>query len=717
MYFKLSLIIILLIVILKNFNNFNIVELIITLSSISVLSLITIKNNITKHKLQFSIYKLLLEARDRDYLFEGICKYITSYRNFSTCWIGFIDRQGLIKPEFSHGPGIKFLHTININMKNGLDYLNSDNLKPKFIHSLMKFNYKDFHYQPITIGNRIIGLFVVYSNNISNDDRILLDKIILDLNEYMKKHKSFRIYRKLFEKNTNAIVITDECNNIVKVNAEFTNITGYTIDDVFGKNPKILSAGKHDKLFYNKMWESIELNGFWRGEIINKRKNGEEYYQHLLITNIYDEGGQVINRVANFYDVSSIKEKERQIDILTFHNPKTLLYNINYLNINYENIIKEDNNVAFCIIKINKFKISLGYETQNKLIKQITLRLKSNIRNGDILIHLDSDDFLIIITEKNINDINILCERLIKTSTFNYSLNDELLVNISINIGIAIYKINGVSLEEILEKAEIAANKSKLISLNSFMFYDHEMQIDLEDNVILMATELKNSIENKTLGVLYNPILDLNTNEVFALETMLYCDSPLLGRLFQNDFLQIANELGLIDSFEEFLFNEIFHDIINFKQFIPNIKIHIRLSNIKKFINYILNHSNSQPDFISLVVNEQTPLINEICALGIDLIINDFDIIKNNSLSLQHLPISNMYITEQYADTSNDNIIKCKTIINLAHDLKIKTIATGVTTKSEFEMLKNIHCDFIQGEYISQPLEKKELFEFFNNFI
>lgn len=731
MRIKFALIILSIIIILKHFNNFSFIELAIILFSFSALILIIIKDikeDINHYKLQLSIHKLLLEARNKKDLFEGICKNIVSYGNFSTCWVGFVNDQGIIKPEFSYGFGIKFLYTININIKNGLgsEYLNGEVPSPKFHQSILKFNWKDFYYHPITIGDRVIGLFAVYSNNISNNDRKLLNKIIFSLNEYIKKHESSRIYKRIFEKNINAIVITDESNNIIKVNSKFTDITGYSANDVIGKNPKMLSAKKHDKMFYNQMWGSINLNGFWNGEVINKRKNGEEYHQYLSITNIYNEDNQIVNRVAIFYDLSTIKEKEEAIEFLLFHDPKTLLHNSKYLNVQYGNIIKTNDTVAFCIIKINKFKITLGYELQTDLIKQIALRLKSNIKKEDIIIYLDSGDFLVITTVKNISSINILCERLINTSIVPYSLNNDLLVNININIGIVLYKINGDILEDILEKAEIAVNKSKTLGPNTFAFYDRKMQTNSE-NRIIMATELKNAIESKSVGILYDPIIDLSNNKLFAVEAELYWDSPSLGRLHQTDFIQIVEELGLIIDFETFLFNEIFHDIITFKQFIPNIKIHVNLSSkSKQFISYILNDFSTPPDFICLAFNDledienQTSLINEIRTLGMNLIINNFGASQNNLLTLQQLPISKIRISDQFVkdiDNSNDNMIICESIINLAHNLKIKTIAEGVSTKSEFEVLKTIYCDFVQGEYISQPLEKKELLEFFNNFI
>lgn len=732
MHIKFSLILLSLIIILKNFNNFNIVDLTIISFSISILILIIIKDNnrddINQYKLQFSIHKLLLEARNKKDLFEGICKNIVTYGNFSTCWIGFIDRQGVIKPEFSYGFGTKFLYNMNINIKNGLgdDYLTGEVLNPKFHQPLTKFNWKDFYYHPITIGDRVIGIFAVYANNISNNKRKLLNKIISSLNIYIKNHENSRIYKRIFEKNINAIIITDEFNNIIKVNSKFTDITGYAAKDVLGKNPKILSAKKHDSAFYNQMWGSINLNGFWNGEVINKKKNGDEYHQYLSITNIHNEDGQIVNRVAIFYDLSTIKEKDETIEFLTFHDPKTLLHNSKYLNIHYMNIVNSNDIVAFCIVKINKFKISLGYEIQTDLIKQIALRLKSNIKKEDIIIYLDSGDFLVITTVKNINSINILCERLINTSTIPYSLSNDLLVNININIGIALYGINGYVLEDILENAEIAANKSKIISPNAFIFYDRKMQTHSE-NRIIMATELKNAIESKSVGVLYDPIINLTNNKLFALDAKLYWDSQSLGRLHQSEFMQIVEDLGLIIDFETFLFNEIFHDIITFKQFIPNIKIHVNLSSkSKQFISYILNDFSTQPDFISLAFNNladienQTSLINEIRALRMNLIINNFGTSQNNLLALQQLPISKIRISNQFIkdiDNSNENTIICESIINLAHNLKIKTIAEGVSTKSEFEILKNIYCDFIQGEYISQPLEKKELLEFFNNFI
>jgi PAS domain S-box-containing protein len=133
--------------------------------------------------------------------------------------------------------------------------------------------------------------------------------------------------RQVIENMLEGVLLTDASANILAVNSSFCETTGYSPEDVIGKNPRLLHSGRHSEAFYKKMWSSIEKNGFWQGEIWNRKKNGREYIEWLTISAIKDAKGQTTNYLGVFVDITRQKQAEDTIRHMAYFDPLTNLPN------------------------------------------------------------------------------------------------------------------------------------------------------------------------------------------------------------------------------------------------------------------------------------------------------------------------------------------------------------------------------------------------------
>lgn len=658
-------------------------------------------------KVLFEIDEILLRTNNKEDLFNGLVKLICSELKVSTCWIGFL-RNGEIIPTFIYGNGREYLKRTRINST--LVFENNPVLPKK---ELNKYKWKKTHFEHLILDSNLEILLVINSNDINQHHYNILKTIATKVKLFFKKHSEKRLYYSLFKKSEYAIFITDVNNNIIDVNKKFEHVTGYSKNEVINKNPRILNSGVHEKDFYKKLWSQVNQIGYWRGKIYNRKKNGELFIESVTISNIYDEDGEIINRYAIFCDIT---DEENLINQQYIHNP-TKLYNKLYIDTNFKKITNNHKLVCFIYIDVHEPKFKLGYKSEYDLLLLIRDRLTSTHKE-DITCYLESFNFLLISPIKNINNIDLICKRLINILSQTYHINNlDLILKVSLNIGISIFNKDGVEVNELLDKAIFASSKG---STNSYSFFNNEIFLETQKNIKINHA-LQNAIENKELQVVYHPVLNIKTNKIHALKAELKWKT----NLDSYDFLSIANELGLILKFEDFLFSNIFTDIQKFKKFIPNIKVYI--PQVHKHINFHCIYQYVKDyNFICIYIDHCIDdigfeeLLKTIIDLNIGLIFDAINTGNGNKMFLKKGYNGKMRISKKITkdiNTLKDNLIITESIIKLANNLNVKTLADEVSSSEEYDTLKDLGCDFIAGSYISSPLSNKEVIDFFNKFI
>lgn len=281
-----------------------------------------------------------------------------------------------------------------------------------------------------------------------------------------------------------AIVITDKNGVVLEVNKSFTRITGYKADEIIGQTTKILKSGKHTKEFYADMWHQLLTSGQWKGDIYNKRKNGEIYPERLSITAIKDKNGEIINFIAQFYDISDLRNAQEEAQYQANHDFLTGLMNRKALlqRLHEENAkaIRHNFIHAFLFIDLDNFKQvndTYGHHVGDELLIQVSHRLRSVLREEDILARISGDEFTIILV--NIADSKEAakeyaqkkCQAIIKalSATFVIEGNE---IHIGASIGIKIFPDEKHNIEDIMNDADKAMYVAKKNGKNSCALYD-----------------------------------------------------------------------------------------------------------------------------------------------------------------------------------------------------------------------------------------------------
>ncbi len=537
-----------------------------------------------------------------------------------------------------------------------------------------------------------------------------------------------------FYNTTEGIIITDKDRNIIKVNPEFTSITGYDQESVLGKQPSILKSNRHDAAFYQRIYESINTQGKWQGEIWNRRRNGEIYLQWLTIIPIYDDKDELSLYVGLLTDLTKNINNSRQVqnhayyDMLTNLPNRILLHDRLTFMVNHAKRNKQ--NMAILLMDLNRFKLindTLGFSAGDSLLQTIANRLKSCLRDVDGVFRLGDDEFAIVLEEiAQPQDAARVAKRLLAVCALPFQFYDHELY-VTVSIGISIFPTDGNEIEVLLKNAEAAMNRAKELGINNYQHYMPTMnarafeQLTLEHN-------LRKALKKDQFLVYYQPQIDLRTQKIIGAEALVRWQHPELGMISPAQFIPIAEETGLILPLGEWVLRTAcqqakkWHDQLG-TRFIISVNLSSRQFQQQDLVSTVhrsLQDTKLPPELLELEITETLGMKNpeltlktlhELKAMGIHIAIDDFGTGYSSLSYLKKFPIDTLKIDRSFVSDingdSNDGAIVVA-VIALAHSLKLKVIAEGVETPEQASYLLNHGCERIQGYIFSPPVPAQD---------
>lgn len=571
---------------------------------------------------------------------------------------------------------------------------------------------------------------------------------ILGLYEDITKEKmaenDLRIAATAFQ-SQEGIMITDANSKIIKVNQAFSLITGYTSEEVIGKPPSILSSGHHAEEFYKDMWKHLNANGSWEGEIWNRRKNGEIYPEHLMITAVHNAQNEVTNYVATLTDTSFRNKADKEIQYLAFYDPLTGLPNRRLLQDRLSQTLvnnsRSQQRSALLFIDLDHFKLlndTYGHDNGDILLKQVAERLLSCVREGDTVARLGGDEFVIILENLGVQDFEAasLAEGI--ASKILIVLNVPYLIGIhehisTPSIGIVIID-NQLSINEILKQADIAMYQAKKAGRNTVRFFNPEMQASINSRVN-MERSLRAALEKNEFTLFYQPQCDSN-GVTIGVEALIRWNKHGKDMVSPAEFIPLAEETGLIVPIGAWVLETACAQLKQWKNdaqmqrlsLSVNISAkQLRQSDFCSQLSSLISRYDIDPTLLKLELTESMLLenmeetiacMNQLGKMNISFSLDDFGTGYSSLQYLKRLPLYQLKIDQSFVrDISSDPSDRAivSTIIAMANNLNLRVIAEGVETIEQHQFLLNEGCNEFQGYYFGKPMKISDFEKSFKN--
>ncbi|TCT20193.1 PAS domain S-box-containing protein/diguanylate cyclase (GGDEF)-like protein [Thiobaca trueperi] len=551
---------------------------------------------------------------------------------------------------------------------------------------------------------------------------------IQDITARMEADKSLRQAARVFESTAEGVLITDPDARILAVNRAFTEVTGYAEEEVLGKTPRLLQSGRHDAAFYQAMRDELKRTGQWRGEIWNRHKNGQIYPELLTVSAVLDQAGELTQYVGVFRDISHIKRSEERLEYQAHHDSLTALPNRSLFQARLEQCLQRAARygrlVGLLFLDLDRFKEvndTLGHPVGDALLQQVADTLAKEVRAADTIARLGGDEFVVILDDIPAASYAArFAERLLAAFRRPFQVKGHELF-ITASMGVSVYPQDGTEIDTLIRHADVAMYQTKNSGRNGFSFYDSTMSEGAGERLRL-EQDLRGAVQRHEFILHYQPQLALGTRELRGVEVLCRWHHPRLGLLSPDQFIRMAEEIGVIDELGAWVLEQSCRQMARWDREgfrVPRLAVNLSVREIERAdlvdqIKSILQRTGIAPQRLELEVTESMIMrradaaiatLMSLRALGVTLAVDDFGTGYSSLAYLKRLPLHRLKIdrsfVEKLTEDSNDDAI-VRAIIALGRSLGLETLAEGVETQEQADFLCREGCDEGQGYLFSR---------------
>lgn len=562
--------------------------------------------------------------------------------------------------------------------------------------------------------------------------------VTADITKRKQIESELRVSATAFE-TQEGILITDANNVILRTNSAFTTITGYTNEEVIGRNPRILSSGRQNASFYSAMWKDINNTGVWDGEIWNRRKSGEIYLEHLTVTAVKDRNDMVTNYVGVLSDLTQRKAAEEEIENLAFFDPLTKLPNrrllLDRLKQAMASATRSFRNGALLFIDLDNFKAlndTYGHPVGDLLLQQVAERLVSSVRDGDTVSRFGGDEFVVLLEGFDENTLDAAGQTETVGEKIFAALREPYLIGPheyhgTTSIGATLFNARQQSIDDILKQADIAMYQAKKEGRNVLRFFDPQMQETIAKRTAL-EDDLRKAIENRQFQLHYQVQVD-ESGRPFGAEALIRWMHPERGMVSPAQFIPLAEESDLILPIGYWVLEtacariKLWQHDAQTRGLVLSVNVSARQFRQTDFVSQVqslIQQYEINPNLLKLELTESMLLDNiedtiatmsSLKKLGVRFSLDDFGTGYSSLQYLKRLPLDQLKIDQSFVrdiavDGSDRAIVR--TIIAMAHSLDLDVIAEGVETEEQRKHLSTKGCNNFQGYLFGKPIPTEQ---------
>ena len=579
------------------------------------------------------------------------------------------------------------------------------------------------------------------SMQVSQDSRAGVVMTFSDITARRHAEDQMKLAFEAIRHSGEGIVVTDVEHRILSANPAFEEMLGYRATEIIGMTPEIFFSGRHDEGFFNAMKVSVENLGRWQGEVWSQRKNREIFPEWLGVSVVRDERGQPKSLIYIFSDMTERKEAQRRIEFLAHHDPLTGLPNRLLFRDRMEHVLakagRAQSRIAMLFLDLDRFKSindSLGHPVGDALLRGVVERLKACVRESDTISRQGGDEFVILLDDvKDSESVSRVAEKIHFHMADPFVLEGHSLMT-SFSMGIALYPEDGGDFDTLFQKADTAMYHAKESGRNAHRFFAEQMNRKVVEHMTL-EMQLRQAVDKEEFILHYQPQLDLKHGHIVGVEALIRWNSPELGLVSPARFIPVAEESGLIYRIGAWVLREACRQAHAWQEaglqpFVVAVNLSALQFKRPDLVNTVIDAlvlSDLDSEWLELELTESILIqdaeqtldaVRRLKALGVKLSVDDFgtgysSLIYLKRFAVDKLKIDQTFIRDLVSDPDDAAIVRA--IIEMAHSLKLKTIAEGVESEELANLLRIFNCDEIQGYWFARPMPAEQLEAFVRN--
>jgi diguanylate cyclase (GGDEF)-like protein/PAS domain S-box-containing protein len=553
------------------------------------------------------------------------------------------------------------------------------------------------------------------------------------LHDKEKQEQTLRKLSLAVEQSPKPMLITNRNGAIEYVNQAFISTSGYELKDILGKNPSFLQSGKTPNATYQAMWSRLSNGLPWQGEVINRRKNGNDYIERILIYPIKNDRGQVTHYLSHKDDITEEKAAAERIRMLSQFDTVTGLPNQTSMRSMLRHAIDlaQHHKDALTLISVNldNFRVineNLGHPAGDVILKQVGERLAELTSDKDTVARVSGDHFVLILPGLDQTGATV------KAAQINAAMQAPFLVEhhpviTTASVGIALYPDDGKTANVLLACSEAAMFHAKHEGRNTYRFFTPALQKS-SSRMLALSVALQTAISRQQLYLVYQPQIDLASGRVSGAEALVRWNHPELGEISPVEFIPVAEHYGLIEELGQWILETALKQTRTWSQAgMADLVVAVNLSAsqfntplLSQRILAAVERIGTNPHQLELELTEAvtmrdpesaSQIMHSLRQNGFHLSIDDFGTGYSSLSYLRKFNVDKLKIDRSFiidlANNPNDQSI-VSAIIQMAHSLGMVTLAEGVETAEQLAALRGKGCDQIQGYYFSRPLHAQE---------
>jgi PAS domain S-box-containing protein/diguanylate cyclase (GGDEF)-like protein len=535
-----------------------------------------------------------------------------------------------------------------------------------------------------------------------------------------------------------SVIVTDLAGVIRYVNPAFEQQTGYRATEVIGCTPALLKSGRHRAEFFETLWRTITQGQAYRGEVCNRRKNGEVYHEEVLITPIRDPQGVISHFVSSSRNITEQKHADAQIEDRAFFDPLTGEASARLMKERAAQILplarRHGHSSAMLHFHINGLHAlseQLGRTIVEEVLRRVAERLRNRLRESDSLARLDSDEYVVLLSEVSEENATARVVRRLRESVCKPYQIQEHTISVSVTVGVALYPQDAAGYDELLDHAHRAAVRARTLR-TSVEFYTRGLT-ELTNDRLTLEEDLRWAWDRKQFVLHYQPIAELGTGDavgseplacgpVIGLEALARWPHLERGMLEPAQFLPVVERTGRVVALDRWALDSAARQAAAWSSNGWRGWVSVNLSarslhdaDLVAYLKTCMQQHGVEPGRLVLEITEiaatrdidvTARILRELRESGVLIALDGFGLGNTSIAHLKHFPVDILKLDPSFVhdigqDPKFEQLIEV--IITLAHRLGARIVAEGVEEQSQLDWLRKAGCDYVQGYFIGRP--------------